>query len=201
MSPNVRTATVDDREGVITTVVAAFRADPAFRFFFPNDDDYDRQAGLFAGYLFDKRVRHDSVWVTDHLEAASLWSPPAHLAEDPSGRLATEEARLRQIMLEAIGEASASRLAAYDGAVDSVLPDGSPYWYLGVLALHPEHTGTGLGRAVMQAGVDHARSSNGTAFLETSNPQNVGYYERFGWTVFAQVDTDVPLEIWLLTQS
>ncbi len=196
-----RTATPDDRDGVVKTVVAAFRNDPAFRFFFPNDDEYDRQAALFAGYLFDKRVPHKSVWVTDQLEAASLWSPPTRLVNDPDGLVAATEEQLREAMLEGIGEEAAARLAAYDEAVHAVLPDDSTFWYLGVLALHPDHAGSGLGRIVMQAGVDHARSVNDTAFLETSNPRNVGYYERFGWSVFARVESALPLDVWLLKQS
>ena len=201
MTANVRTATVDDRERVVATVVAAFRSDPAFRFFFPNDDEYERQARLFAGYLFDKRVRHNSIWVTDNLEAASLWSPPARLANDPGGVHADAERRSREAMLDGVGEESAGRLAAYDEAVNAVLPDDSGFWYLGVLALHPNHAGTGLGRRVMQAGIDHARSVDEAAFLETSNPNNVGYYERFGWTVYASVEGALPVDIWLLAQS
>ena len=63
--PSVRRATPADRDRVITTVVAAFVDDPAFRYFFPDDATYAGHAADFAGYLFDKRVRHGSVWLVE----------------------------------------------------------------------------------------------------------------------------------------
>ena len=54
--PEVVPATAAHRERWSATVVAAFVADPAFRFFFPDDATYPELAARFAGYLFDKRL-------------------------------------------------------------------------------------------------------------------------------------------------
>jgi GNAT superfamily N-acetyltransferase len=203
MTCEVRIATIDDRSNVVSTVVAAFRSDPAFRFFFPDDDFYERQATSFAGYLFDKRVRHRSVWVTDGAIGTSLWSPPQPSVVDLSNSGARPDADLRAKMLTEIGSSAADRLAKYDDAVsDAVgdaLPNDEPYWYLGVLALHPDYTGSGHGRAVMQAGLEHVRSVGGVACLETSNPRNVQYYQRLDWTVAASLVDTLPIDVWVLT--
>jgi GNAT superfamily N-acetyltransferase len=98
---------------------------------------------------------------------------------------------LRHFFLDERYPQQASAFFGY--LVDEHLPD-STYWYLGVLATHPDHTGRRLGATVMQAGIDHA---TGAAFLETTNPANVGYYERNGWTITASITTDV-LPIWVL---
>lgn len=189
----VRIASAADRQAVVRTTVAAFERDPALRHFFP-DDDYPRQASHFFGYLFDKRVEHGTVWVTDDCEAAALWSPPTESADDL--RRANE---LHDEMLFEIGMESATRLIAYNSIVDEHLPS-DPIWYLGVLAVHPDHAGRRLGAKVMQAGVDHVHTAGGVAVLETTQPANVAYYQRQGWTLTAQITTH-QLPIWLLRNS
>jgi ribosomal protein S18 acetylase RimI-like enzyme len=186
---DVRLATTRDRPRVVATAVAAFVNDPALRHFFPGEG-YAQQATAFFGYLFDKRVDLATVWVTDRCESAAMWSPPANTmsADDHDRAAASYEA-----METVVGADAARRLRVYNDLVDQHLPD-SMYWYLGVLATHPDHTGRGLGATVMQAGLDHA---NGAAFLETTNPANLGYYERNGWTITAVVTSHNP-PIWIL---
>ena len=121
-------------------------------------------------YLFDRRVKRNSVWVTEGCQAASLWSPPGdeHAAASPTA------AHAREVMLADIGPDAAQRLTHYDTVVASSLADAGqePYWYLGILASHPDHAGSGLGRAVMTTGIEHVRKLGRTALLDTSNPRD-----------------------------
>ncbi len=187
---NVRLATAEDRTKLVATAVAAFANDPALRHFFP-DQRYAQQATAFFGYLFDKRVEHGTVWVTEHCEATAMWSPPATtISADDHHRAAESYAAMEAV----VGDDAAQRLTAYNDQVDQQLPADNAYWYLGVLATHPDHGGRGYGAKVMRSGLDNA---TGAAFLETTNPANVGYYERLGWTVTASITTHA-LPIWIL---
>ncbi|HYN74896.1 MAG TPA: GNAT family N-acetyltransferase, partial [Candidatus Limnocylindria bacterium] len=160
--------TPSDRPRVVATVVAAFVADPAFRFFFPDDRTYPADAAAFAGFLFDKRVDRGALWVANGGAAVSLWDRPAGPAAPELTLDVPEDAR--------------DRLAAYDSAVHPALPR-TPHWYLGVLATDPAHAGQGWGRAVMGAGLEEAEREELPAFLETTNDGNVAVYERAGWSV------------------
>jgi hypothetical protein len=80
----VTRATGADRDRVVETVVAAFATDPAFRFFFPDDDTYAEHAGVFAGHLFDKRVDLGTVWIVDGGSAVAMWQPPIAVADAPA---------------------------------------------------------------------------------------------------------------------
>ncbi len=184
MEDAIRVATVEDRDAVVDTVVAAFERDPALRYFFPADDRYAAQATAFFGALFDRRVGHASVWVHGPAHAAAMWSPPAPSAVGGAAFPAI------------IGPAELDRIAAYEAAMAELLPDVAQHWYLGVLATHPEHRGRGLGQALMRAGL--AGVGAGVAHLETTNPGNVGYYEAAGWEVVASNDGGAPLPIWVL---
>ncbi len=182
VDPTPVTATPADRDAVVATVVAAFEHDPAFRYFFPEDDAYAAEAVAFTGALFDRRVGFGSVWMTSGAEAVSLWQPPIG---DPS-----------QHPPLPVSDAARARIEAYDHIVEAAITE-DPHWYLGVLATHPDHAGQRLGRAMIQPGLERAAADGVPAILETTNPANVELYQRAGWTVVADVD-DAPLPTWIL---
>ena len=194
MSSAVRTATIDDRDAVIATIVAAFADDPAFGYFFGRDPGYAVGAALFAGYLFDVRVGLDTVWVTDDVSAVALWDQPASRPVPP-GFVDYKAERFRQVERE-LGPATA-RILAYDEPVEALLPS-TDYWYLGILASHPDRRGQGLARTVADLGLTVAREEQAPAYLETTNPDNVGLYERAGWTVTNALAVGPDLPVWVL---
>ena len=171
--PSVRPATPADRDQVVATVVAAFVADPAFRYFFLDDQTYAAEAGAFAGYLFDKRIRPGGVWVVQDGAAVSMWNPPRTLPDPAQPPLDVPAATL-------------ARIDAFDGVVHTAMPT-DPHWYLGVLATHPDHAGQRWGRAVMRPGLERAAADGLPAYLETVTASNVVLYERSGWTLSATV--------------
>jgi ribosomal protein S18 acetylase RimI-like enzyme len=183
-APLVTTATPADRDRVVTTVVAAFVADPAFRYFFPEDSTYAENAPAFAGWLFDRRVHSGGVWVAGGGAAVSMWEKSVDAPSDPLPLVLAADAQ--------------ARLDQYDHEVHGLLPR-DPHWYLGVLATHPDHAGQRLGRAVMAAGLARAAADGLHSVLETTNPDNVGLYRRGGWEVVEQVVVDGSLTVWVMS--
>lgn len=182
--PVIRTATPHDRARVVDTVVAAFADDPAFHYFFRDPATFASQATAFAGYLFDKRVGLDTVWIAEDGAAVAMWDPPTKA-----------DTIAPAVTLEVSTDAMA-QLDAYDAAVHGRLPT-TPHWYLGVLGTHPDHAGRRLGRAVMAAGLAQAANDGVPAYLETARASNVDIYRRSGWEVTAAVA--VPdLDVWVM---
>lgn len=58
-----------------------------------------------------------------------------------------------------------------------------PHWYLGVLAIYPEHAGRWWGRWLLEAGLCTAAAAGVPAALETSTAANVALYRRPGFEV------------------
>lgn len=176
----------------MATVVAAFAADPAFRFFFPDDATYAGYAAAFAGYLFDQRVARDTVWICAGGAVAALWDEPAVGSADTNPAPAPVQPAVLNLPAEV-----RERIDRYDSAVHAVLP-AYPHWYLGILATRPDHAGRGLGRRLMAAGVTSAHADGSPAVLETMNPSNVELYQRAGWQLHGQTQRgDVPTT-WVL---
>jgi ribosomal protein S18 acetylase RimI-like enzyme len=65
-----------------------------------------------------------------------------------------------------------------------------PHWYLVVLGVRPRHQGHGHGSRLVAAGLRHADHAGTACYLETSDPDNVAFYQRFGFTI---VDDALPL--------
>ncbi|HKY13843.1 MAG TPA: GNAT family N-acetyltransferase, partial [Microthrixaceae bacterium] len=168
---------------VVATVVAAFAADPAYRYFFPDDDTYAGEASAFTGALFDARVELGTVWVEPEIASVSMWVPPTRNGATTSAPFP-------------VSEAARARLGTYGEAVDPWIP-AEPHWYLGILATHPDHAGHRLGRRLIEPGLRRAAADGLIAVLETTNPGNVELYERAGWQVRADIP-DGPLPIWVL---
>jgi GNAT superfamily N-acetyltransferase len=171
-SPAVRRATAADRDSILATVLAAFVADPAFRYFFPTDASYAVEAPAFIGELLDERLASDTVWIAAEARAVAMWNAPGSSHGDLSPLL---------------GAGTVERIGRFDAVVHGLLP-AQPHWYLGILATHPDHAGHGLGRVVMAQGLELARRTGVPSCLETATAVNVGIYERYGWRVTASAD-------------
>jgi ribosomal protein S18 acetylase RimI-like enzyme len=67
-----------------------------------------------------------------------------------------------------------------------------PHWYLVVLGVRPSHQGHGYGSRLVAAGLHRADRDGTSSYLETSDPANVEFYQRFGFTVVEQALSLVP---------
>jgi GNAT superfamily N-acetyltransferase len=63
-----------------------------------------------------------------------------------------------------------------------------PAWTLDILTVEPSEQRGGIGSALIDHGLGLARRSRCASFLETSRPELVGYYLRFGFAVDSEAD-------------
>lgn len=62
-----------------------------------------------------------------------------------------------------------------------------PHWYLATIGSDPMVRGKGFGQALMRSRLDRCDAEYCPAYLESSKPDNVPYYERFGFTVIGEI--------------
>ncbi len=61
-------------------------------------------------------------------------------------------------------------------------PD-EPHGHLGPIGVSPHAQGQGVGTALMQPYLEYLESQRLAGYLETDRPNNVGFYEKFGFVV------------------
>lgn len=156
----------------------AFYDDPLMRWMLPGNDA--RAQGLSA--LFATMARHHylprgGVQVAaggNEIGGATLWSPPGLWRESRP-----EELRMLPGMLLAFGR----RIPLIKKTLRFIAnhhPD-EPHWYLGVIGSDPKVRGTGFGHVLMESGLERCDAEHASAYLESTNPANVPYYQRFGF--------------------
>lgn len=78
-----------------------------------------------------------------------------------------------------------------------LLPE--PHWYLTAVGVEPEHQGSGLGSALVEAGMSRADHDQSLIYLETETEGNVGYYEHLGFEVVDEIiAAGLGLPLWLM---
>jgi ribosomal protein S18 acetylase RimI-like enzyme len=168
------TATADDAALVARTLARAFDDDPMMRWFFPDDDAREAVLGRYFATIFTRQYgRHG---VCEHTEAAAaFWVPPEAQAK------AVPDAETIQELLNLLGD----RAPLFRDAVETAAKHTpqEPHWYLAMIGADPAAQGQGHGAALLRSGLAKADAAGLPAYLESSKPSNLPFYEHFGFTV------------------
>jgi GNAT superfamily N-acetyltransferase len=185
-----RQATDGDVRSVASTLARAFHDDPVMTWLF-GDEPGPRLRRLRRYFACEARRhrRRGQVWVGgDHIGVA-FWDPPGLWR-------ATWPQLMRSalVMVPALGP----RIFRAAKAVD-LIDRGHPrehHWYLAVLGTDPQHQGQGVGTALVNPVLERCDREGLGAYLESSKPTNVPYYERFGFSLTGQIDLPSGPPVW-----
>lgn len=173
----VRKLTADDIPAAARTLARAFHDDPVFSWTLPDEQRRTRLGPRSFQILLDIYLAKGQAWATPDLASVALWAPP-HKWKLPASaqlRLVPKFARLFGLRFPLV-------LAGFE-TMDSHHPDDEPHWYLGILGTDPSRQGEGLGTRAIQPVLDQCDQAGEPAYLESSNPVNVPYYERRGFEI------------------
>ena len=184
MPIDVRPARRTDVPALAQVLGRAFREDPVMAWLQP---DAAKRAAAFPGF-FGAIARHHvlagggaEVATSDTgITAAALWDPPGRWGQHPREQIA---------MLPAVVRAFRGRLGvarALSDAMRAAHPE-EPHWYLAIIGSDTAVRGGGHGGSLMRSGLDRCDAEGAPAYLESSNPDNIPYYTRFGFEVTGEI--------------
>lgn len=64
---------------------------------------------------------------------------------------------------------------------------GEPHWYLPIMGIDPPKHSEGFGSALMQHALAQCDQDEKLAYLESSNPKNIAFYERHGFELLGTI--------------
>ena len=64
-----------------------------------------------------------------------------------------------------------------------------PHWYLPLVAADPNWIGQGLGALLMKHALRRCDEEGVAAYLESSNPRNISFYERHGFKIIGRIQS------------
>ncbi|MGE0214627.1 GNAT family N-acetyltransferase [Mycolicibacterium sp.] len=184
MTIDVASARRSDVKELAGVLARAFFDDPVMKWMVP--DDARRAKALprmFATMIRHHFLANGAVTIarsSTEVGAAALWDPPGRWKQSPR-----EELRMMPGFLLAMGRHVGRGLALTE-LMKKHHPE-EPHWYLAVIGSDPGVRGTGFGQALMRARLDRADAEGAPAYLESSNPDNIPYYQRFGFEVTGEI--------------
>lgn len=182
--PQVRPAARSDVDALCRVLGRAFLDDPVMAWMLPDPQARRRKLHkLFAGLTRHHHLARGGVEIAgaeSGIAAAALWDPPDQWRHTPA-----EELRAAPSMLLTFGKAVRRGMQVSE-LMKRSHPD-EPHWYLAVIGSDPQMRGDGFGHALMRSRLDRCDAEFAPAYLESSNPDNIGYYQRFGFEVTGEI--------------
>ncbi|OBJ47416.1 GNAT family N-acetyltransferase [Mycobacterium asiaticum] len=184
MTPQARAAQQADLRELGRTLGRAFFDDPVSLWLLP--DAAKRRAHLSR--LFTTMTRHHHLGAGGvevacdgpGIGAAALWDPPKRWQESRRAQLAQTPTFLRVFGFRT------AKARGLQELMKSKHPE-EPHWYLAVIGSDPGVRGRGFGQVLMRSRLDRCDAEYCPAYLESSKPENVPYYERFGFQVTGEI--------------
>ena len=141
---------------------------------FPDPRKRARYGATYFRLHATRSARQGLSWHTDG--GAALWDGPGAWRFDGREDAAMAVSGLLGAGLRgfAVGQAFQQVEAAHPA---------EPHYYLAILGVRPDRRGRGLGSALLEPGLARADAEGLPCYLESSNPLNVGLYERHGFEV------------------
>jgi ribosomal protein S18 acetylase RimI-like enzyme len=185
VAPQERPARKADVRDLSRTLARAFYDDPVMVWLLPNEKARTAQLNrLFATMTRHHHLARGGVEVAcdgPGVGAAALWDPPDQWQETHRGQLAMTPTFLRVFGLRSM------RGRAVQELMKRVHPE-EPHWYLAVIGSDPTVRGQGFGQLLMRSRLDRCDAEYCPAYLESSKPENVPYYQRFGFAVTREIE-------------
>ena len=185
MTLPIATATVSNAEQVIAGMVLAFSTDPAVRWMYPNAHQYLTNFPKFVRAFGGKAFEQNTAYYIDGYSSAALWLEPG---------VEPDEDTLIALLQHSVPEQEQENVFAVFEQMGNYHPS-EPHWYLPLIGVEPTQQRQGYGSALMKHALLSCDRDNKLAYLESSNPDNIPFYERHGFELLGtiQVGTSPPI--------
>ena len=158
-------------------IVLAFATDPAARWSWPKANDFLRNMPLLARAFGGKSFALGTAFGIDRFAGVALWLPPGVPADEEA--LGT--------LIERTAPASIQQDAAEVFEQMASFHPHEPHWYLPLIGVDPARQGQQLGDKLMTHALTSCDADQLPAYLESSNPRNLSFYQRHGFEALGKI--------------
>jgi GNAT superfamily N-acetyltransferase len=173
----VKAATASDVADVVAVEVLAFNTDPIARWLYPNPHQYLTYFPQFVRTFGGQAFEQNTAYNLDDYAGAALWFPP---------NVETDAELLIDLIQHSVAERDQPDLFDFLEQMGHYHPT-EPHWYLAMLGVEPNRQSKGYGSALIQNVLQDCDRTQTPAYLESSHPRNVPFYQRHGFEVIGTI--------------
>lgn len=172
-----------DIDAVVGVWVEAFAGDPFLRWIAPDDESWSSFGSAWMTFIAELVFRHGHTYVNSDFDIAVAWVPPDVALVGPD-----DMARGRSIIASHADDSTAEDalttiMAAREHALEA------SHWTLQYIGVTNRSRGAGLGTASVAPVLRVCDDESLPCGLVSTNPRNLTFYERLGFTIAAEVPT------------
>lgn len=165
----------------------AFADDPVFNYLIPDDPELRFQA---LTWLTSKAIayciHYRHVYTTSDLQGIAAWLPPGAFSSHPLGLLQMALQLQLYALPSKVGWNRLGRwlnlLSVTEQAHQQDMGD-LPHWYLGMMVVHPNFQGQGVGSRLLRPILQQASDRGLACYLATFTEQAVCFYQKNGFEI------------------
>ena len=173
----IKKATASDEASIVDVLVRAFSMDPAVRWVWSDSEQYYKHFPSFVKAFGGKAFTHGSAYYVDSYIGAALWLPPS---------VQPDEDMLMSVLRQTVPERIQNDAFAVFDQMSRYHPS-EPHWYLPLMGVDPSRHGKGFGSALMQHALVQCDLDNKLAYLESSSPRSIPFYEQHGFKLLGTI--------------
>lgn len=163
-----------DKSKAIATLTLAFSSDPIMRWMWPEPCDYlsyfSKLVELEAAASFAPQTSSH----LDHYAGVALWLPPGAVMD---------KRKVSNFLKDTVcKELRGPNFEMVSDDEESYTPK-EDHWHLAFLGIDLAHQNEGLGSVLLKHDLKRCDADQKLAFLVSSNPKNVPFYQRHGFEI------------------
>jgi ribosomal protein S18 acetylase RimI-like enzyme len=159
----------------------AFSEDPCFKYFLGSEEYNYIKAKRIHKYALKLGMLYGSILISsDLLEGVSIWLPPTRV--DVTSWMLVRAGGLKLIKS---GEGIIKNIIKYSNYSLKIHHQNvsTPHWYLLSIGVGKEYQGKGFAGKMLKPVFNHFDQTGYPCYLETHNPNNIKFYENYGFKV------------------
>lgn len=174
-TPVIRKLDPSQLEAASNALMMGFSTDPFQRWLMPDPTIYYKNFKKWTVNTCKQSFLEEGVFGDENNYGTAVWFPPG---------FDIDFADVSETYKEIPKDRKAEAFKMFEMMDESRVHDA---WYLEYLAVDPSKQGSGLGSLILKESLKVIDELGEAAYLESSNPQNMSLYERFGFRFLKKI--------------
>lgn len=178
----MKKADASDKNTVVRILTSSFPENKSVQFIIGNHRKQTKKISRLMEYAFDICHLFGDIYLSEDRNACLLFTIPERKITNLKS--AWYDAKL---IFSCIGLCNISKVLKREAAIKKLHPP-KPFYYLWFIGVRQEEQGKNIGTALLLDFLEKARSDHHPVYLETSIERNLPWYQKYGFTIYCDVD-------------